>query len=569
MSAADDAYKAAEAEIEKARAEGATRLDLAYERFAALTRLPDSLGDLTAVETLVLGDSAAHVAISDLSAIRFPPNLKTLRFTRCPATDLQPLAALTGLQRLDLDNSPATDLQPLAALTGLQSLFLRNSQATDLQPLGALTGLQELYLNDSQATDLQPLAALTGLQGLDLDNSPAADLQPLAALTGLQRLSLNNARAVDLRPLRSLRKLAENPGILGLNFRNSGAVRADPKIAEIAEIENKKTRAARLFDYLEDWVPPGGDVQEDADREGAGASLSVTALIEAQDLAGWRFSPEFGALELYVSTDSPTARQTRLADMAAQRLADLRDKLNRSSNSYGLRQDVLTEADRFAHILDDRDTPLTERSLELWGSAVALGGLLDANDSAVAQGRDALDCLTAESRAALQTFLAIAAGLIRAFPETQDLDDSFAGFNRTALPPEFLTGLVERAVAQALVSAESAALIARVAQVGEGTGRQADKAYSVTAKGSKNLALTAALLGGLGGVAAGMTSDIGTDISNHYELSEKALRFLDSSAEELHRLIEGLSPDERANLRSVLKDLETKRAKAASRGGRP
>ncbi len=43
----------------------------------------------------------------------------------------------------------------------------------------------------------------------------------------------------------------------GLHFKDTAATKADPRIAEIAEIENAAERALTLFAYLEDWVPPG------------------------------------------------------------------------------------------------------------------------------------------------------------------------------------------------------------------------------------------------------------------------------------------------------------------------
>jgi hypothetical protein len=42
-----------------------------------------------------------------------------------------------------------------------------------------------------------------------------------------------------------------------IDFHNCAACKADPKIAEISAIEDPSERARRLFEYLEDWVPPG------------------------------------------------------------------------------------------------------------------------------------------------------------------------------------------------------------------------------------------------------------------------------------------------------------------------
>jgi hypothetical protein len=74
-------------------------------------------------------------------------------------------------------------------------------------------------------------------------------------LTDIASLSLDHSAALDLRPLIGLRKLIDAPIRSGLTFTNSAAARADPRIAEIAEIADPATRAQTLFDYLETWVP--------------------------------------------------------------------------------------------------------------------------------------------------------------------------------------------------------------------------------------------------------------------------------------------------------------------------
>lgn len=106
-------------------------------------------------------------------------------------------------------------------------------------------------------TGLPPeIADLPALRSLDLNNTQIADLSPLAALTGLGGLYLNNTQIADLRPLRTLVRLAEGPEDGGLTFQGTAATRLDPRIAEIAEIEDPATRARELFAYLETWVPP-------------------------------------------------------------------------------------------------------------------------------------------------------------------------------------------------------------------------------------------------------------------------------------------------------------------------
>lgn len=53
-----------------------------------------------------------------------------------------------------------------------------------------------------------------------------------------------------------LDKLATDHKFSVLQFKDCAACEADPKIVEISGIEDNSDRARRLFDYLEDWVPP-------------------------------------------------------------------------------------------------------------------------------------------------------------------------------------------------------------------------------------------------------------------------------------------------------------------------
>jgi hypothetical protein len=122
--------------------------------------------------------------------------------------------------------------------------------------IGDLTRLRGLSLSNTRVADLSPLAGLTGLLSLSLARTPVADLWPLAGLTALRRLDLDTTPAADLRPLRGLTRLAEAPRGFGLRFTGCAAAKADPRIAEIAEIEDSTERARTLFDYLRDWEPP-------------------------------------------------------------------------------------------------------------------------------------------------------------------------------------------------------------------------------------------------------------------------------------------------------------------------
>jgi hypothetical protein len=207
MSAADEAYRAAEAAIAEAKRTGAERLSFDDDSFRALDRLPPGL------------------------------------------------AALHTLRGLDLGSTQVSDLSPLAGMMALETLVLDNTQVSDLSLLAMMTRLVSLRLISTKVSDLSPLAGIAGLRMLALDNTQVSDLSPLAGLTGLGTLRLGNTQVQDVRPLRGLRKLADDPEFVGLTFRGISAA-ADPRIAEIAAIGDAKERAAALFALLDaGWEP--------------------------------------------------------------------------------------------------------------------------------------------------------------------------------------------------------------------------------------------------------------------------------------------------------------------------
>ena len=281
MSAATDAYAAAQRLIAEAARTGATTLSFNTPDTHALTRLPAEIATLTATTALDLRDTG----VSDLTQIATLTALTTLNLNRTRVSDLTPIAALTAITTLELSGTGVTDLRPIATLTALTMLNLWETKVTDLSPIAALTALTKLYLRGPGVTDLTPIAALTALTWLDLggpgvtDLTPIAaltalttlrligtgvtDLTPLAALTALTTLDLDGTKVTDLRPLLRLEKLASAPDVFksgdhlsgGLSFTNTQACQ-DPSIAAIAAIRDPATRARTLFDYLQDWVPP-------------------------------------------------------------------------------------------------------------------------------------------------------------------------------------------------------------------------------------------------------------------------------------------------------------------------
>jgi hypothetical protein len=276
-----------------------------------------------------------------------------------------------------------------------------------------------------------------------------------------------------------------------------------------------------------------------------------------------RFSPLHGALELFVIGGDLSEQQQKLVPLVNERLAALLEKL-RNGNSLAMRADALNEAEQFARLMAEDAQPLTDKSLSLWASLIALGGVLEANDTAADQGRDTLDCLKPEDRTALQTFLAVASGFVRAFPDTRDLDDAYTGFNRTGISADALIRMLDVARDQGMLSQDSAKLINSVASLAQGEGTQPGKAHAVTRTTVTNMTKLAALFSG--GLATGAGVHVGGEVSQHFEfpdmvigLAEKSIGYLDSMGEELSELINAMPPDEKANMVSLLRDIEARR----------
>ena len=103
---------------------------------------------------------------------------------------------------------------------------------------------------DTQVSDISALSGLTALSRLFLSGTPVSDISVLSGLEGLTDLDLTGTQVSDLSPLLSLTQLADAPQYAGLAFKNTVAAQADPRIAEIAGIDDNAKRNTDLFAYL-------------------------------------------------------------------------------------------------------------------------------------------------------------------------------------------------------------------------------------------------------------------------------------------------------------------------------
>ena len=96
MSAADEAYKAAQEEI--ARVEASREIELRFdtELFRSLEVLPTEISELTALEILDL----VKTQVSDLEPIRNLAELRIISLDTTPVANLEPICELLNLQAL-------------------------------------------------------------------------------------------------------------------------------------------------------------------------------------------------------------------------------------------------------------------------------------------------------------------------------------------------------------------------------------------------------------------------------------------------------------------------------------
>ena len=158
---------------EVARAHG-TGLNLAGLR---LLKVPDSIGQLTALTTLGLDDN---------------------RLTAVPDW----IGQLTALTELYLGGNQLTEVpDSIGQLTALTELYLGGNQLTEVpDSIGQLTALTELYLSANQLTEVpDSIGQLTALTTLGLDaNRLTAVPDSIGQLTALTRLFLSDNQLTEV-----------------------------------------------------------------------------------------------------------------------------------------------------------------------------------------------------------------------------------------------------------------------------------------------------------------------------------------------------------------------------------
>lgn len=174
-----DGERIAEKRIAEAARTGQDWLDLGE---LGLTRLPETLSDLTGLKRLSLG---TYFKVTEHGVYVRRPGPKANRFR-----SIEALSNLVNLTEIYLNNTRCSDLSPLSKIKHLQILYFINTEISDLRPLSDLHQLRYLDCGLSKVSDLTPIAGLQKLVHLACNATTVTDLTPLLGLQSLVSLSL-------------------------------------------------------------------------------------------------------------------------------------------------------------------------------------------------------------------------------------------------------------------------------------------------------------------------------------------------------------------------------------------
>ncbi len=238
--ARDEAYRKAEQKVEEALRSGATELYLCRMN---LTELPESLGQLTQLQTLdlscnqltALPDSLG--GLTELKLLDLSHN-RLLGLTEC-------LSKLTQLQLLNLSDNKLNKLpESIGELKQLSTLRIDNNHLTYLpESMGRLTKLKLLGIYFNRLTKLpKALSKLVHIKALDLTGNPLILLSgSVTQLTQLQSLNLSCTQLKELPE--SLGRLTH---LQTLDLSGNQLTKLPESLGQLTQLQTLSLRRNRL-----------------------------------------------------------------------------------------------------------------------------------------------------------------------------------------------------------------------------------------------------------------------------------------------------------------------------------
>jgi Leucine-rich repeat (LRR) protein len=192
--ARNEAYREAEQKIEQAEHRQAKELNISGHHDLKLTKLPESLGKLTNLQSLNLSNNQL------VTLPEWFPGLQSLQVLNLSNNRLETLPEslvnLNNLQSLNLTNNQLTSLpEGLGEIANLESLHLFSNELKILpDSLGQLIKLKVLDLTKNKLEKLPESAGqLKALQSLDVRNNQLTTLpESIGSLTNLTSLFLDD-----------------------------------------------------------------------------------------------------------------------------------------------------------------------------------------------------------------------------------------------------------------------------------------------------------------------------------------------------------------------------------------
>lgn len=161
--------------------------------------------ELHGMKTLTL---TTKPLLTDLSDLRFFPNLTTLTISNCSVYDVLPIGELKYLETLNLPKNKIKDITPLYQLERLKVLDLSNNNVSYISSeIANLKMMTDLNLGSNRISDVTPLLGNYNLINLLLRNNRLTKLPDMSSLTSLIKADFGNNAISFIEPIAGMDNL--------------------------------------------------------------------------------------------------------------------------------------------------------------------------------------------------------------------------------------------------------------------------------------------------------------------------------------------------------------------------